>query len=560
MVRIESPSGAQIRRVNCGSGFMSSDEPVVYFGLGEDDHAERLVITWPDGAVQELAGLEADRDYTIAKRNVSSERPTAPAAEQSVTPAQPAEPLFARVSETIDVRHQETPFDDFADQPLLPAKLSQLGPGLAMSDVNNDGAQDLYLGGAAGQPGRLLLGEPDGGFRPVEIADFVADQAHEDMGCLFFDADSDGDFDLYVVSGSVEFGEGDAALRDRLYLNEVASNESGVAFQRAVDHVPDLRDSGSVVAGADFDRDGDVDLFVGGRVVPGRYPVAPQSRLLRNDEGRFVDATGDAAAGLKSPGMVTSAIWSDFDNDDWIDLVVTLDYGPIMLFKNEAGRLVDATIEAGLSGRSGWWNSIAARDVDLDGDVDFAVTNLGLNTKYHPSPAKPQLLYYGDFEGDGSFRLVEAKTGSSGILPVRGRSCSSNAMPFIKEKFGTYHAFASASLVDIYTEPCLDESLQLEVNTAEYGLLLNDGHGRFEFRALPRIAQAAPGFGIQFLHANDDAYPDLFIAQNFYTPQRETGRMNGGLGTLLLGSEGGNFSAVPANESGIVLPSDATGA
>ena len=533
---------------------MSSDESVVYFGLGDDERVERLSVTWPDGDVQEHTGLEADRAYTITKRTGSSDAAAASTGQPVDAAAESGEALFTRSDDGIDARHDETPFDDFEAQPLLPAKLSQLGPGLAMSDVNGDGIQDVYVGGAAGQPGRLMLGATEGGFRTVDVADFETDRAHEDMGCLFFDADSDGDADLYVVSGSVEFGEDDPALRDRLYLNESAADGAKVAFRRAPDRVPDLRDSGGVVVGADFDRDGDVDLFVGGRVVPGRYPVAPYSRLLRNDDGRFVDATAEVASGLERPGMVTSAIWSDVDNDAWIDLVVTLDYGPVMLFKNNDGRLVDATVDARLSGRTGWWNSIAARDIDLDGDVDFAVTNLGLNTKYHPSPASPQLLYYGDFEGNGEFRVVEAKTGSKGVLPVRGRSCSSNAMPFLKEKFGTYHAFASASLVEIYTEPCLDESLQLEVTTAEYGLLLNDGEGRFEFRELPRLAQAAPGFGIQFLHANDDVYPDLFVAQNFYTPQRETGRMNGGLGTLLIGAAEARFATVPAGESGIVLP------
>jgi hypothetical protein len=384
------------------------------------------------------------------------------------------------------------------------------------------------------------------------------DASSEDMGCLFFDADSDDDQDLYVVSGGVEERPGDEVFRDRLYRNEGADAAGRPRFVRAAEVLPDLRESGSVVAGADFDRDGDLDLFVGGRVIPGAYPTSPPSRLLENVGGRFIDATSTRGDTLMSAGMVTGAVWSDADTDGWIDLLVTVEYGPIRYFRNEQGKLVEKTSEAGTASLLGWWNGIAASDVDADGDVDYAVTNLGLNTKYQPSAEKPQVLFYGDFENAGRKQIVEAKPGATGLLPVRGKSCSQQAMPFLQEKFSTFRAFASANLSEIYGDQCLDNAQRWEAYVAASGILINDGAGVFSFHSLPRIAQASPGFGVQFLHVNGDVHPDLFIAQNFFGPQRETGRMDGGVGLLLTGNGDGTFDPVWPDESGIVIPADAT--
>src|SRR5437867_3580127 len=273
-------------------------------------------------------------------------------------------------------RHRERPYDDFAREPLLPWKRSQLGPGLAVGDVNGDGLEDLYQSGAAGQSGVLYIREKGGRFRPTTQQCFEADQESEDMASVFFDAEGDGDLDLFVVSGGVEGGPGDRLLRDRLYLNDGKGN-----FTKAPeDALPDLRDSGSVVAAADFDRDGDLDLFVGGRCVPGRYPLAPHSCLLRNDGGRFIEVTEQVAPSLQQSGLVTSAVWSDVNGDGWLDLLVTHEWGPVKLYLNNHGHLEDRTREAGLADKLGWWNGIAARDLDGDGDIDYVVTNFGLNT------------------------------------------------------------------------------------------------------------------------------------------------------------------------------------
>lgn len=544
-------SGEQLGELSLARGYMSANEAVLHFGLGDDDRIEELEVSWPSGHKQTFADLAADQLYTIAE-------PTGDPPPRGRP--QPAATLFAESQALSELVHAETPYDDFAREPLLPNKLSQLGPGMAWGDVDGDGDDDLYLGGAKGKPGRLAINHGNGQFRAtatqaVEGADvppWVADRECEDMAPLFFDADGDGDLDLYVVSGGVECDGEDDALRDRLYVNDGKGN-----FSRAPEGtLPDLRDSGSVACAADWDRDGDLDLFVGGRVIPGKYPLPAPSRLLRNDGGKFADAADEFAQGLKETGLVTAAVWSDADGDGWLDLLVAHEWGPVKLFHNDGGkRLVERTQEVGLADYSGWFNGLAARDLDNDGDIDYVATNFGLNTKYHASREKPALLYYGDFENNGKMHLVEAEYEGKTLFPVRGRSCSSASMPFIKEKFGNYHEFALASLQDIYTPDCLAKAHRFAATALESAVLLNDG-GRFRWRALPRMAQTAPSFGAAIADVDGDGKPDVYLAQNFFHPQIETGRMGGGVSMLLRGRGDGEFDAVLAGQSGLVAPGD----
>ena len=531
-VRLENAAGKQIRYLTLARGIMSSDEPLIHFGLGDNETIDRLSIHWPSGHVQEFAGLAADRFYTV----------TEPAGKPLKRDTGPSEPtMFTHVTGLQDVKHSEEPYDDYERQPLLPNKLSQMGPGMAWGDLDGDGLDDLFLGGGAGHSGRVYRNSGEGGFE--EMREFLvataadADSVSEDMGVVMFDVEGDGDLDVYVVSGGVECEVDDASLRDRLYLNDGHGNLT----KAPDDALPDLRDSGGVVAAADFDRDGDLDLFVGGRVVPGQYPVAPRSRLLRNDRGKFTDVTDELAPELAETGLVTSALWSDADSDGWLDLLVTHDWGPVKLFHNLEGQLVDHTAEAGLAERLGWYKGIAGRDIDGDGDIDYVVTNVGLNTKYSASPKKPARIYYGDFEDTGEMHIVEAKIKGDVLLPVRGKSCSQNAMPFVAKKFPKYHDFAISTLADIYTPTCLSDSLTVEANSLESGVLINDGQTHFSFHALPRTAQISPGFGVVLTEVNGDGNPDLIIAQNSYSPQRETGRMDGGMSLLLTGNGDGSL-------------------
>lgn len=557
LIRLETASGTKhVRQLVPASGFLSSNLPELVIGLGNDTLVKRLSISWPSGRMQELENLQANNRFTIHEDTSAKESPGAP--------ENPA-PLFIQSKVLEGLNHRDQAYEDFDHQPLLPNKLSQLGPGVAWADVDGDGDDDMFIGAARDMGGVLLLndGVDANGicqFRVPSTAPFIHDAKQENMGALFFDADGDGDMDLYVANGSYEYEESDALLQDRLYVNDGTGK-----FEKAMDALPDLRDASSCVVGADFDRDGDVDLFVGGRVIPRKYPEPANSRLLINESKNdsrpaFVEADEIVAPGLRRAGLVTGAIWSDADNDGWVDLFVTCEWGPVKYFHNNNGVLEERTEEAGLAHLLGWWNAIAAADIDGDGDMDYAVANFGLNTKYHASVDKPSLLYYGDYAGDGTKSLVEAKYEDNVLFPVRGKSCSTSAMPHLAERFDTFHEFATAALPEIYSPTTLERSLTLKANTLESGILINDSQGRFQFEPLPAMAQVSPSFGLCFLDADADGNLDLFLAQNFFGPQFETGPYSSGLSTLLLSNGKGAFTPLLPDRSGLVVPGDATAA
>ena len=366
--------------------------------------------------------------------------------------------MFTPTDALAGLKHHETLYDDFKREPLLPARLSQMGPGLAIGDVNGDGREDLFLSGARGSIGSLMLSGGRGTWKSPEdlFPPWNTDAECEQLGVLLFDADGDGDLDLFVVSGSDEAPAGDESYRSRLYLND----GKGGFTHAAPDQVPDLHDSGSVAAAADYDRDGDLDLFVGGRCVPGQYPLTPHSRLLQNDHGTFRDVTERDAPALLDAGMVTSAVWSDVNGDGWIDLLVTTEWGPIKVFINHEGKLVDETEAAGLANLRGWWNGIAARDLDGDGDIDFVVTNMGRNTPYRVSPDRPARIVYGDFNGDGKPVMVEGTYDEEGrLVPMRSKLEAQLALPFVEAAFPTFHEYASATLADVLGQKALDQAL-----------------------------------------------------------------------------------------------------
>ena len=546
---LETAAGKQIRELTPVRGYLSSNQPVVHFGLGDVAVVDRLIVDWPSGHRQEFEAVAANQRLTITEPAGKGALPT-PRMRKSA-------PLYVESKNLAGAFHSENEYDDYARQPLLPHKLSRFGPGQAWGDLDGDGDDDFWMGSGYGQPGQLWRNEGRSKFVRLPAPALEADKNREDMAGLWLDTDGDRDLDLFVVSGGYEFGKDTAFLDDRLYLND----GKGTLRRASKDPLPGNRVAGGVVRAADFDRDGDLDLFVGGRLVPGEYPATPASILLRNEGGRFTDQTAALAPGLRKGGLVTSALWSDVDRDGWQDLLVTHDWGPVKFYRNTNGKLSDQSEAAGLVDLTGWWNGIAASDFDRDGDLDYVATNFGLNTKYHPSPGKPVLIYYGDFENAGRKRIVEAEYENDILYPVRGRSCSTNAMPHLGKKYGSFRKFALDDLDSIYTPKCLHESLKVSATTLESGVFRNDtgkdGKVRFSFHPLPRLAQIAPSFGVVAGEIDGDGVPDLVLAQNFYSPQAETGRMAGGLGMVLLGNGDATFRTLSPHHSGFVVPGDA---
>lgn len=540
-VELKTGSGLQVATVRTSGGYLTNSSADLNFAIGKN-RAVEVTLRWPDGSREDFNDLAADFTHHLKQGN----------GRKSENQKERGR-LFAHPQPLPSLAHRERRFHDFIKQPLLPNKLSQEGPTMVWADIDGDGDQDFFFGQARGKAGVIVRNDGGGKLEPITCEALEADKDAEDVGSAFFDADGDGDLDLYVASGSYEYDRDDPLLADRLYLNE-----GGGRFVKAPEGtLPGNLDVGSCVAPYDFDGDGDLDLFVGSRVIPGEYPLTPTSRLLVNEGGRFTNAGDDVAPGLSKAGMVTDALWVDVNGDQKSDLVLSLEWGPVKIFTNQKGVLKETTAEAGLADRHGWWLDLAAADVDADGDVDLAVSNFGLNTKYHASAEAPALIYYGDLQGDGKKHIIEAEFEGETLFPIRGKSCSSNAMPQLAKKFETYHEFALAPLSEIYAKPRLEEAERFQAHELRSGLLINDGAGNFTFQPLPHEAQLSPVMGMAFGDFDADGTIDLALAENFYHPQFESGRYDGGVGLLLKGDGAGDFLPVHPEESGIFIPGDA---
>jgi len=449
--------------------------------------------------------------------------------------------------------HRENEFVDFDRERLIPKLVSTEGPFLAVADVNGDGLDDVFIGGAKDQPGKLLLQQPDGRFASSNEGLFEQDRVSEDLGAVFFDADGDGHPDLYVVSGGSEFSDRSPALQDRLYLNDGRGR-----FRKATHSLPAEFASGSRVVAADYDGDGDADLFVGGRVVPWRYGTDPPSQLLRNDgHGHFTDVTAALAPELARVGMVTDAVWQDVDGDGRPDLVVVGEWMPITIFHNAGGGKLVRLKTRGLEQSQGWWNRIVAGDFTGDGRVDFILGNLGLNARLRASATEPVTMYVKDFDGNGSVEQIVSCYNQGVSYPITMRDDLIRALPYLKARYLNYKNYARQTVTDIFSPADLQGAVFKQAHTFATALARNNGDGSFTLEPLPPEAQRAPVYGILARDLDGDGKLDLLLAGNFDGVKPEIGRLNASDGLALLGDGTGHFTPVPRARSGFFVPGQA---
>jgi hypothetical protein len=435
----------------------------------------------------------------------------------------------------------------------MPKMLSTEGPLMAVADVNGDGLDDVFIAGAKGQPSALLIQRADGSFTKSNEALLAPDSISEDVGATFFDANGDGKPDLYIVTGGSEFSEDAPALEDRLYLNDGKGN-----FRKAVGALPPLALSGSCVKAADYDGDGAMDLFVGGRSVPGRYGIDPQSVLLHNDgHGKFTDVTDKAAPGLSHVGMVTDAIWKDIDGDGRPDLIVVGEWMPITIFHNAGhGKLVKLDVR-GLEKSNGWWNRIIAGDFTGNGRVDFIVGNLGLNTRLQAKADEPVTMYVKDFAHNGFLQQVISYYNNGKAYPLALRDDLMRSLTFLKDRYPNYKDYARQTVADVFPGKDLDEAVVKNAYTFASSLVKNNGDGTFTIVPLPLEAQIAPVYGILAADFEGNGNTGVLMAGNFEGVKPELGNMSAGYGVYLRGDGKGHFTPVRELESGFLVPGQA---
>ncbi|MEO6328950.1 MAG: VCBS repeat-containing protein [Ginsengibacter sp.] len=526
-------------------GYLSTVDKRLFTGLGQRTAVDSLQVIWPNDSMQLLKNIKANQVLTVDYKNVNGKW-------QAPVKAATLFTNYTRAA-NINFTHSDPFFFDYDFQRLLPQKFSSLGPGIAVADINKDGLQDFFVGNGYKEQGMLFLQNANGSFtsKPLE----TVQKFEEDTGCLFFDADGDGDEDLLVTSGTNEFAVNSTSYLPRLYLNDGKGN-----FTRSATAIPsNLTSVTTVVKACDFDMDGDLDLFIGGRIASAKYPSPAPSYLLQNNKGVFTDVTQNYCPALYTAGMVTDAEWMDADGDKIPDLIITGEWMPIRIFKNKRGLLTEITSESGLAAFSGMWRSVCAADVDKDGDIDLVAGNIGLNNKYHFNTSYPLNMWYADLDGNGSLDplmgyYLPSQTGKKDLYPAMGLDDIASQTPAVKKRYLLHKDFSNATMADVFKT--IEEPVKLMATEAASCWFENNGKGVFKQHQLPAEAQFAPVNCIVVNDYNKDGLPDILLAGNEYETEVMTGQYDASYGLLLLAAPNKIFTAVPQNKSGIFLRGD----
>lgn len=529
-----SDGSLQYQEMTTNRGFFSASQPILHFGLGAQNTVEKLSVQWPDGKTQVLQNPTINQKLVLKHIDARTNKLTAEA-----TPT----PLF-ETGNQVQFTHIENEFQDFNRERLIPHKLSRMGPHLAVGDINGDQLEDFFVGNAMGSPSAIFVQNANGSFTQKEIEALEKDKFSEDMDALFFDADGDKDLDLYVVSGGGFKEAGNLVYQDRLYINDGGGN-----FTKA--KLPTFNVSGSCVSAYDYDGDGDSDLFVGGRHVPGRYPTIPQSYILQNDKGNFTDVTDKVGADFKNIGMVTDIKWGDLDGDQKAEMIVSGEWMPITVFKNDGKKLSNISTQSGTGNSNGWWNCLALDDFDKDGDLDIVSGNLGQNTRLKASEIAPIAIVYKDFDNNGGIEPIMAYTKNGQLYPFAGRDALTKQISKIKKNYPRYEKYGTATVEDIFTKSAIASAQRLDAKTFKTTYFENDGKGNFTAKILPTETQMAPVTNLLVDDFNKDGNDDILLIGNDSGADTETGVYDAFNGVLLLGDGKGSFTVANNKDIGL---------